>query len=270
MQLSQSRLKEITQRYMNKNVEAIILVGSYARNTAKPESDIDITIYQNDLKNSVEIQREQFEGCQLSISRTTIEDHASLSNPTKAVWSVDYLRTAKPLYDPNGSFATLQNKAHTFEWKSIQVAANVAASHKLEKYTEEVIKIVGGLKEKDDFTTLNALSWLYMGLPMVIALQKGIFLINESSFFKQILTALGEESNWSRYFLFVTGIKTFSSPYTPIQTRGIAGLYLYKETESIIKKFITPEDQTNIDEALKLIDEQLEETNIHFISKITL
>ncbi len=263
MELSEHLLKSITSRFINEAVEAIILVGSYARGNAKPDSDIDITLYLKDPDAISEFKREQYEGYQLSIFKTAPDHHKkSLKDPAALIWSLDYLRTAKALYDPHGTFASLQKEAQDFQWSSIQEAANVASSHKLEKYTEEVIKIVSGLKEKDDYAILNALSWLYMGLPMVMAVYRGILLTNESTFFQTVLHGVGEQSDWAKYFTIASGIKIISSNYSAMQTRGIAGLYLYKETFNLMKESIDANDQATINNALTLITTQLKENAI--------
>lgn len=190
----------------------------------------------------------------MSIFTTTIDHHRKqLSIPESAIWVVPYLRVAKVLFDPNKIFSSLQKEATNFKWKTIQEKADVYANKKLEKFSEEVIKIVTGLRENDDYLIVESLRWIVFGLAMVIAVQKGIYLDNENTYLKQVQNFVGYDTEWSRLLRQSAGLEPISGSFS-IKSRGIAALKFYKETVNYLKDIIDPNARKVIDQAIELID----------------
>jgi len=188
--LSPNLIDQIVAKIKKADTQAIVLVGSFARGNPKLDSDVDITHYIKEEGKNFDFF--VFEGKKVSIFTTTFQNHRNnFHNPEEAIWVVPYLQIAKVLYDPQGLFIPLQKEALQFQWKDMQLKADCYANSKLEKYLEEVIKIVSGFKENDEYPIFESPRWICSGLAMIIAVQKGIYLDNESTYLKQIQNKVG-------------------------------------------------------------------------------
>lgn len=209
-----------------KNIEAIALMGSYARNEAEKYSDIDIVCFVKNIKdyndkNQIELLMDKY----LVISYVDIQEVESwFTEPEKAVSYIYGLRTAKPLWDPNGFLEKIQRRALNFIWDdAMQRKANQYASKELISWIEEVHKALQGLILNDNGRMLNGLHGLTFGLFRVITVQKGILLRSDNSFFEQVLEGFGEGSQFTKLARESFGIGCALN----IRERVISGLKLF-------------------------------------------
>lgn len=129
--------------------------------------------------------------------RTTITaKREELARPETAIWAVPGLQQAQMLLDKDGSLGELQRAALTFIWEPLQAVADAYASHIVMGDGEEVHKIPGALMARDESAILYGTLGLVLGLARAVAIQRGLLIQTENSFFRQVQEAVGRDSAW--------------------------------------------------------------------------
>ncbi|CAF0984492.1 unnamed protein product [Rotaria sp. Silwood1] len=208
-------------------VQALILTGSYARNEAGPNSDIDLI-------------RFVISGAKLSDDGTHLYEKKMLINiltvepdeyekwftdPYQATKWIAGIRVARVIIDREDFFTNgLQIRAHNFTWDTtIQNHANIEASHRMVGWCEEANKGLEGLRRNDVGRFLNACHGLSWGLSEVIQIQHGILVSSDNNAVIEIESALGDNIQMIKLRRIAFGvIGTYS-----LRQRVIAGLQLF-------------------------------------------
>jgi len=257
VELPESFLQGVFNDFVDHETEAFVLFGSYSRGTAIAHSDVDLTRYVAVLPadKSKRFLLTYREGRLVAVLTTTFADAASqLKEPESAIWGVLALRTARILHDPEGKFGALQRDADAFRWAPMQAAADRYSSHRLMKFSEEAYKLAIALSTRNSARIMTETVWLVLGLPLVIATQKGIFLENETRAPGQVQHALGETSAWAQQYRRAAGIDETSGPHS-VHVRGYATLQLYRESVRILAHVLLPPHRTVIHCVLAFIGE---------------
>ncbi|CAF2971881.1 unnamed protein product [Rotaria sp. Silwood2] len=226
--LSLLDIDKITQRFDKPDVvQALILTGSYARNEAGPNSDVDLV-------------RFVVSGAKLSDDGTHLHEKKILINILTVEpdeyekWFTDSyqatkwiagIRVARAIIDREDFFTNgLQIRARNFIWDMpIQNHANIEASHRMVGWCEEANKGLEGLRRNDVGRLLNACHGLSWGLLEVIQLQRGVLVSSDNNAFIEIESALGDNTQMIKLRRIVYGI---TGNYT-LRQRIIAGLQLF-------------------------------------------
>lgn len=231
-----SFLDQLVAEIDSDNVRAIALVGSHARGDATAYSDIDIKCFVRTLPPKVYTLLPR-DGRLISLSSITLEEsHASLRQPQSAIWAVPGFRQAKILLDKDGAVAQLQAEANAFQWQPLQPAADAFASDTMMGYAEEVTKIIGGLVKGSESTIFYGTLGLSHGMISAVAVQRGILITSENSYYEQVQATVGQVSTWTKYLRHATGLQPVS-----VKERGIAALHLYGETVALLRPIIQPQ-----------------------------
>lgn len=229
---------------------AVCLVGSHSRGMAITDSDIDLTRFVEELPPD---PADRFvlhlrEGWLVSILTTTLADLAhSLTQPDRAVWTVPYLRDARLLRDPQGRLVQLQRQAVAFEWAPLQAQADSYASQRLLKFAAEAWSLTGALGRGDAVQTATETTWLVLGLPLVVAVRRGIFLLNETRAPGQVQQAVGLDSPWATSYRVAAGLEPDADGQTAVRARGLAALHLYAATVALLRPVLHPEHASIVD-----------------------
>jgi hypothetical protein len=234
----------------------IALGGSYARGEANAYSDVDILRFVTTLPPENERYRLKHQnGLLISISTQTIADERGrLGRPEKAIWTVAGLRQWCILLDKDGSLAQLQQEALAFTWEPLQAAADEHASHLIAGNAEEAHKVLGGLTRRDESATLYGALGLYLGMAQALAVQRGVLIRTENSYYRQVQDAAGPNSAWTRYFRLAAAFDLGPASLTPAEVRGIAALHLYRETARLLRHILLPEHVAVVDATLAAIE----------------
>jgi predicted nucleotidyltransferase len=249
---SDEALLRVGQESPGGEKRAIVVFGSYATGRARPDSDVDLVCYVRALpEDPAEHYTIRFVGNRMvCVLLQRLEDtREGLGCPERAVWSVPSLKNARVLLDSDGEFARLRETAERFDWGRLQESANVYASRRLMKFAEEAMKLGSALRRSDNHGILTETIWLVLGLPMVIAVQRGIFLENETRIPWQVQEALGTDSAWSRHYRQAAGYDP-PSEGAGIRGRGIAAVALYAETVRLMDKCLRTEHREVVERVL--------------------
>ncbi|CAF1150719.1 unnamed protein product [Rotaria sordida] len=227
--LSSLDIDKIIQRFDKPDVvQALILTGSYARNQAGPNSDIDLV-------------RFVISGAKLSDDGTYFHEKKTLItiltvepdeyekwfiDPYQATKWIAGIRVARAIIDRKDFFTNgLQIRARNFIWDTtIQNHANIEASRRMVGWCEETNKGLEGLRRNNDIgRLLNACHGLSWGLSEVIQIQRGVLVSSDNNVFSEIELALGNNTQMIKLHRIVFGV---IGNYT-LQQRVIAGLQLF-------------------------------------------
>lgn len=232
-------------------VVAFGLSGSFARGDATRYSDVDLLRFVRSGEYPAEMR--YVEGILLSLSTRSIEqDRALFSQPAEVIWLIPMLRRMRILRDPGGELAQLQLEAELFDWQALRPAAEAHASTDLVGYTEELHKVLSALLRQDEAAMAYATIGVVLGMVKIVAVAKGILVNSESLYFREVGTAVGTNSAWSKQLRLALGINEESSS---VYTRTQAALRLYRETIRLLEPVLRPEDHEVIRTCSTLLDQ---------------
>ena len=258
---------------------AFALVGSYARGDAGPFSDIDVVRFVSDDEQGGEslsflIDRAAEDGQAADTSEerrssrilvvlstsTPSQVESWFNEPGLAVNLVAMLRDGHALWDPQGAFAAIRQRAREFQWTSaLQTKANRLAGHELVGWIEEVHKGLEGLRRDDTGRLLNARFGLSWGLVRAVRVQRGILSDSDNAFLSDAIAAAGPESRWAQLLSSSFGVAQGNTEKGPSLHETLrAGLLLYCETFELLREAIAAEHFPLIEETVCLIRSQLQ------------
>ncbi|MEW6029887.1 MAG: nucleotidyltransferase domain-containing protein [Chloroflexota bacterium] len=234
-------------------VIGIALTGSYARGENKQFSDVDVDIFVNALPPEPYTLR-YWDDHLVSLKYELLEnERLSLTRPERAIWSVPGLRQMQILLDPSGELAALRRSALSFDWLSLQPAANEYAVEELMGCAEEAHKIMGGLAREHESTVLYAVAGLLKGLGNGVAVQRGLMIESENRYYQIIQKSLGPKHEWTRAFRLALGADLGPVDVPAYKTRGASALTLYKHTAALFEDLITNTHRQVIEATLEVI-----------------
>jgi len=227
--LSSLDIDELAQRFDKPDViQALILMGSYARNEAGPNSDVDLirfVISGKHLFNDGTYLHEK--KILINISTVEADEYEKwFIEPYEATKWIAGLRIARALIDRENFFTNgLQIRARDFIWDmAIQSRANIEASRRMVGWCEEVHKGLEGLhRTYDKGRLLNACHGLSWGLSEIIQIQRGILVSSDNNVFNEIELVLNDNMQMIELRRITFGIV---GSYT-LRERVIAGLQFY-------------------------------------------
>src|SRR5436309_946220 len=184
--LSEDFLNSLVAELDHDEIVGIIFGGSYARNEATPFSDVDLACFVPESVKLLPTKRFIYrDGRLMSIgSRTVAGTHSELARPERAIFIVSGFR--RVLLDKDGSVSKLMREIETFNWKPLQKAADNYTSFGMMIYAEQVHKILSEIFKRDDLALSYATSKLLFSLTEVVAVQRGILVKNDSTYFRQV------------------------------------------------------------------------------------
>ncbi len=252
--LSEEFLNALVIELNNDNIVGIILGGSYARNEATPFSDVDIACFVPDSLKPTPKRFIYRDGRLVSIgSRTVSGTHSELARPERAIFIVSGFR--RVLLDKDGSVSGLMREIETFKWEPLQKAADNYTSFGMMIYAEQVHKILSEIFKRDDLALSYATSKLLFSLTEAVAVQRGVLVKNDSTYYRQVQETVGLDSAWTRYHRMAAGVDIVQADDRPVMARGIAALCLYRETIALLRTVMHPDHLQVAEQAMQIVDQ---------------
>ncbi len=143
----------------------------------------------------------------------------------------------------------------TFDWELLQKAAGSYTSFGMMIYAEHVHKILSEIFKRDDLALSYATSKLLSCLTEAVAVQRGVLVKNDSTYFRQVQETIGLDSAWTRYHRLASGVDVVAADDRPVWTRGIAALNLYRETVVLLQPTMQSDHLEVAEQAIRVIDE---------------
>lgn len=251
-----AKLRELVSALRNPGVVAFALTGSMARGEATRYSDVDllrftVTPPEKDYERYTLLMHD---GWLVSLSTATIAaKRAELTQPAAALFAVAGLRQMRILDDPLGVLAQLQDEAHAFSWQQLEAEADTHVSETVLGVAEEACKVLGALERQDESAAAYGMLGLVNGLTRAMAINQRLLITSENTYFGQVQTAMGSESEWTRLFRLAAGLDSSMADTMPFETRARAGLALYLETVMRMRHLLRERHLPVIEAALTAI-----------------
>ena len=252
-------LEQLIQRFDAPGVQAIVLMGSYARGEAGPYSDIDVVRFSLGAELPG-VGSYLVDGYLVVVSDITSgQVERWFTEPEAATDSIMGVSSAQVLLDRDGYFAGIQARARAFAWdQAMQERANQCASAMLVGWIEEVHKGLAGLQRNDIGRLLNARHGLSWGLGRVMKVQRGMLMSGDNAFYDELTQEMGQQSVWMRLLRIAFGIESEEGKAPTLSEQVRAGLRLYILTAELLAPVLRMEDRPLITHTVQLIRETLD------------
>jgi hypothetical protein len=245
MDLPKNFLARIVKKLDSPSVRGIALGGSYARGEAGIFSDVDILPLMRD---DAEVPGKSFywdEGKLVSVSpKTGASIRQQMSRPEKAIWVVPGVRSCRVLLDKDGGLGEVIEEARTFRWEKLQSSADRYAAEDLVLAVEVAFKVLSAL-QRDEAAVSYAGAKLLSWLTNIVAVQRGVLVETDHTYYEQVELSVGADSVWTSYHRIAAGISAgdngIETPSLSLAVRALATLHLYRETVLLIKHVLSTE-----------------------------
>ena len=254
MAMNQPKYEPLVSRFQASGVTAIILMGSYARGDAGPFSDVDLVRFKSNEEEIPGSGTHLIDGFFVVVSDVSPSQVDTwFTNPEEATECIAGLRTARPLWDPEGYFKAIQKRASEFVWNSsLQDKANAYAGSQMVGWIEEVQKGLEGLRRGDEGRMLNAKHGFTWGMTRIMRVYRGVLISGDNASYTEVAQSMGTDSEWA-----VLSRRAFGLEPIPLAEQIRAGLRLYALTFEMLADNLRPEDKELIAEAVKRIRDEL-------------
>ena len=254
-----SLLTAIVLERNDENTEAIGLGGSFARGTASQYSDVDIAHFVYSLPDRARKHYTYRDGRMVNFAMKSIPaEREALYRPERAIFLVPGFRDIQILLDKHGTLTAFIQEVQAFSWEPLQSSANAYASNAMMIETEFAYKILTALhqenKEALAYETMN----LLMALTEIMAVQNGVLIQTNSTYFQQVHQSAGDDSAWTRYHRIAAGINQIVAPWPPLTLRGIATLHVFVEMVGLFRPILLQEHKVVIETAAQAIKDMLD------------
>jgi predicted nucleotidyltransferase len=238
--LDDSFLHSLASELDNDDIVGIMLGGSYVRGEATPYSDVDLACF---MKEDVPPPPKRFfyrEDRLISVANKTVAGmRADLLRPERAILFVSGGR--RVLLDKDGSVTRLIHDMEAFRWEPLQEAADQFASFQIMILAERVHKILSELLKDDDLALALAVSEFLHYLTELVAVQRGVLIKSESTYYRQVQATVGVDTDWTRYHRCVIGVSIDGQSAVSglnLRDRAVAALRLYQETVKLLQSIL--------------------------------
>jgi predicted nucleotidyltransferase len=240
-------LKTIANPFaQDSNTLSVVLIGSGSRDELDVYSDLDFQVVVRGERPPDQMY--YLENRLVNVNFLDVENRESmLHNPWKAMSNIAATREAQILFDPDGWYANLQERAKAFLWKTVEKDADIAISWVLAENAEIVQKILGGLSNYNLEKALHATVTLLNGLTDVGALGNGVLCNSENRFWSSVRDAEAD-ATWKKLFWTALGFDAES-----VTTRAKATLGLYSRSFVLHQAKLLPEHLKIVQHVCSLI-----------------
>lgn len=247
-------MNEIILEYLNtidiKSYKGVAVIGSYAMNTEKKWSDIDL-IFLVDNKRPTDIVL--FNGKYFTLSYHTEEDlRTYLTDTMKMIKGIHPLREMKILFDPDRSLEKLKEAFENHTPTSVDREHSLYASKReYISYMEEAQKALQGLIDKHHGKMICGLYGLTYGMFSVVLLREHLYLESENDFYDTVMNHLDAKDPVKDL-----APHAFAIDPTTLEDQVEAGLEMFMHIGNSLMKVFSDEEKSYV---LKLMHEIIKE-----------
>lgn len=244
--LPDSFLSTLLEEMDGPEVVGVMLGGSYARGEATQYSDVDFACF---MRGEAEPRNKRLlyrDGRLVSIATKTVAGVLDdMLKPERAIWVVPGIGGCYILLDKDGALGRLMQEVKAFRWEPLQPAADLYASYKLMAAAEQVHKVLSELSRGNELALSFAIAKLFPWLTEAVAVQRGVMVKSDSTYYSQVQEAAGADSAWTRYHNMCAGKVT-------VLARGEAILHLYRQTVYLLRNIMQADHLEIVDRAAEL------------------
>jgi predicted nucleotidyltransferase len=245
--LTAEQLQVLAAHFGGPQVQAVLLVGSYARGSAEPYSDVDLLRLTS--SSLPDAGSHLWQDMLVNVSDADADAvEAWFTEPDQAVEVVLGLRDAQVLLDLEGAAAEIVQRAETFVWTDeLQKKANRWASAQLVGWAEEARKGLAGVRTGDNGRLLHAQFGLSWGLAKMIRVQRGLLSKSDNAFLADLQGAFAG-TRWLELLHAVYGLTGLA-----LTEQVRAGLALYAHTADLLAPVLQDGDRPVVEHTVHLI-----------------
>jgi hypothetical protein len=186
-------LEQVSADLLDRGARATLLVGSHAKGTARPDSDVDIFAVGEGPHESFFI----VDGHRVSVHWWQPEQaRERIFQPQSAFLAVSAWRDAVVIDDPHGLGVELQTQAREWRWEAIEAEADAWVVDKLVGWAEYVMKLAAAVEAGRELDARALAAEITLRVAEVCAVQSRLLAESENGLWEQIAIAGGPE--WRR------------------------------------------------------------------------
>jgi hypothetical protein len=257
VQVTDAFLAELVQELDCADIVGITLGGSYARGEATRYSDLDFACFW---REGVKPPPKSFfyrQGRLISVKKTSVSELRSMLNRPEA--ALLFARGKhRLLLDKDGSVGQFLREIEDFRWEKLRPVAEAQNGFWLMLVAEEIHKILREFQQENEAGLVYAVAKLISELTLVAALAMGVLIISDSTYYEQVEEAAGPDSAWTRYHRLALGLAEGPASIKPLRARGLAALFLYRETLPLVRPAMQPEQLAVVEEALRIVSASID------------
>ncbi|HXZ05626.1 MAG TPA: nucleotidyltransferase domain-containing protein [Ktedonobacteraceae bacterium] len=256
--ISSAFLNELVAEIDNDTIRGIVLGGSHARGDPTPYSDVDLACFVPDTFRPLRKRYLYRDDHLISIGLKTLEGvKQQLAEPLQALWIVPSFRQAKVLLDKDGSMSQLKQMVENFTWDALHEEAVGFAGQILVSDAEFVHKLLGNMSRGNLSGIAYVVQRLFDDATMTMALYFGVFITTDSTYYQEVESAVGVDSNWTYYHCLLSGVNTIDEDTSSLDARGKLALRLYRETATLLLPVLNEQRRLVVEHVLSLIEQAL-------------
>jgi hypothetical protein len=94
-------------------------------------------------------------------------------------------------------------------------------------------------------------------LTEVVAVQRGVLVKSESTYYRQVQAAVGPDSDWAVCHRWAIGVDSVATQGSLVLTQAIAALRLYQETVRLLRPVLHQDHLAVTEQTIQVIDEAI-------------
>jgi hypothetical protein len=189
----ETAVREVADRLLEQGAKAVVVVGSHARGSARPTSDIDLFAVGDGPRERFERVRDHV----VSVHWWTPEAaRQRMQSPPNAVVAVRAWRDAIVIEDPHGIASELRREAQAWSWDRLAAEADAWAVDELVGWAEYVRKLVASLEDGRELDACAFRAETALKLGAILAVERRLVEESENGLWESIAEAGGPE--WRR------------------------------------------------------------------------
>ena len=253
--LSDEWLEAFVTELDSNELVGIVLGGSYARGNATTYSDVDFACIARDNAPPTPKRYIYRNGHLVSIGTKKLSDiRHSFMHPFTAFIVVPAMREIRILLDKDGSVTAMREEACAFRWEMIQEKANELVSIDMVIYAEMIHKLLNCLQSNDESALAFVTAKMLNMLTNTMAVQRGILVKTDSTFYQQVYEAIGLDSAWTRYHRMIVGLAPCPDGMPLVKAHAVMLVHLYHEMVELVRPVLQEEHVAVIEECLHVLD----------------
>jgi len=200
----------------------------------------------------------------INVSKKSLaNEHVALTHPERAIFLVPGFRDLRILLDPTGTVATFVQDIQKVVWEHLQPEADAYASYHMMLESEFPFKILNALQQENSEAQVYETMNLMNALTEIMAVQRGIFIQSNQTYFQQVQENMGYRSRWTYYHHLTTGIQPLAPTMPTISGQCLAVLYLFIETASELSSILRHDHSVVVNMTVNEIRRVLDDRYLH-------
>jgi hypothetical protein len=182
-----------SRKLIGQRAEAVVLFGSWVRNEAYKESDLDI----HAVGRGSHYTLERCQGFLVSTSWATARQvRQTFKDPSQVGGVIPAWRNGLIIHDPHGIADALKQEAERWQWNSLGKHADRWVAEELTGYAEEVHRLVGNLQLRRRSAVSVQRSILAIRMAPILAVHHRILYETENQLWDLVSERMG--ADWAQ------------------------------------------------------------------------